>query len=36
MENCNEAMNQEVSDLKARGNVGMNHFKVKMTGVFYF
>ena len=36
MENCNEAMNQEFSDLKARSKVGMNHFKVKMTGVFYF
>ena len=36
MENCNEAMNQEFSDLKARSKVGMIHFEVKMTGVCYF
>ena len=36
MENCNEAMNQEFSDLKARSKVGINHFKIKMTEVFYF
>ena len=36
MENCNEAMNQGLSELKARGKVGMKHFNVKMTKVFYF
>ena len=36
IESCNETMDQEFSDLKARSNVAMKQFKDKMTGVCYF